>query len=506
MINIMRSKRLVKNTISSIAFQITTIICGFILPRLILQSFGSEVNGLVNSITQFLSIIAFLELGVGAVVQSSLYKPLVDNDSFVISSIIASANNFFKRLAQILLVYIIGLIIIYPRLVNDSFDWLYTALLIAAISISSFAQYYFGVVDRLLLTSAQKGYIQYNAQTITLILNTLACYVLIKWGYSIHIVKLTTSVIYLARPVFLRWYVNKHYKINRNIKYIGEPISQKWNGAVQHIAAIVLDGTALIILTMFDNLKSVSVYTVYFLVVYGVKQLFLASTNGIKALLGELWAKQDFEELDKVFSWTEWVLHNLTIFLFGCTALLVVPFVLVYTKNINDANYFQPVFALVLVAAHACHCLRLPYNLMILASGHYKQTQQNYIIATILNLSISIVAVKNFGLMGVSCGALIALAYQLIWMAKYNSQYLLQYSFSKVVKQLLVDLLCIIVLLFIYNKFSIMCSDYLSWILQAIKISVIWIFVLSLINKIFYPEQLRIIIGKIMWYLQKTIF
>lgn len=55
-------KRLIYNTISSLFFQVTTIVCGFILPRLILNAFGSNVNGLVNSITQFLGIISFLEL------------------------------------------------------------------------------------------------------------------------------------------------------------------------------------------------------------------------------------------------------------------------------------------------------------------------------------------------------------------------------------------------------------------------------------------------------------
>ena len=96
----MREKKLAKNTISSLFFQITTIVCGFILPRLILNSFGSEINGLVNSINQFLQIIAFLELGVGAVVQSSLYKPLADGNNEEISKIIVSAGKFFKKLAH----------------------------------------------------------------------------------------------------------------------------------------------------------------------------------------------------------------------------------------------------------------------------------------------------------------------------------------------------------------------------------------------------------------------
>ena len=74
-----RGKKLALNTITSLVLQVVSVICGFILPRLILESFGSDVNGLVNSITQFLGVITLLDLGVGAVVQSALYKPLISS-------------------------------------------------------------------------------------------------------------------------------------------------------------------------------------------------------------------------------------------------------------------------------------------------------------------------------------------------------------------------------------------------------------------------------------------
>lgn len=108
----MRERKLAKNTISSLIFQVTTIVSGFILPRLILKQYGSSVNGLVNSIAQFLSIISFLELGVGAVVQSTLYKPLAENDNVQVSKILASAEKFFKNLARILIIYIIILVFV----------------------------------------------------------------------------------------------------------------------------------------------------------------------------------------------------------------------------------------------------------------------------------------------------------------------------------------------------------------------------------------------------------
>ena len=216
----MREKRLFYNTVSSLVFQLTTIICGFILPRLILSAFGSEVNGLVNSITQFLGIISFLELGVGAVVQSALYKPLAENKQDDVSKIIASANKFFTRLGEILLIYVIVLVVVYPQFAGKNFGFAYTATLIVAISISSFAQYFFGIVNRLLLTADQRGYIQYNAQTIAVVGNTIACFVLIYLQCSIQVVKLTTSLIYLLQPFFVYLYVRGHYKIDKHIKYI----------------------------------------------------------------------------------------------------------------------------------------------------------------------------------------------------------------------------------------------------------------------------------------------
>lgn len=493
----MRGKKLAANTLSSLLFQVTTIVCGFILPRLILAHFGSETNGLVNSIMQFLQIISFLELGVGAVVQSALYKPLADHDNEQISKIIASAGKFFKRLAKILLVYIVLLVAIYPVVIDASFDWLFTAGLILAMSISSFAQYYLGVVDRLLLTADQRGYVQYNAQTITLVINTLACAILIQMGQSIQIVKLTTSLIYLARPAFLRFYVNRHYSIDRKIKYTGEPIKQKWNGVAQHIAAVVLDSTASVILTLFSTLSNVSIYSVYSLVIYGVKQLFMSMTNGVHALIGELWAKQELNSLRKVFGMTEWLIHTGTTLIFGCVAMLVLPFVLVYTAGVTDANYSQPLFAALFALAHGVHCLRLPYSMMILAAGHYKQTQRSYVFAASINLIVAIVTVNLFGLIGVAIGTLVAMLYQTIWMALYVSKELIRWPFRAFAKQVLVDFITVVIAALLTYGFSLADLNYFAWFFLAVKVFAVWLAITIGVNLIFFRENMLAVVKKL---------
>lgn len=486
----MRKKKLFYNTISSMLLQIITIVSGFILPRLILNAFGSNVNGLVNSITQFLGIISFLELGVGAVVQSALYKPLTEKRERDVSKIICSANKFFRRLAQIFLVYVVGLIVFYPIFAAREFDFWYTASLIGTISISSFAQYYFGIVNRLLLTADQKGYIQYTVQMVAIIGNTIACYLLIICGCGIQTVKLMTSIIYLIQPFIIYLYVKGHYKIDTKIKYDKEPIPQKWNGIAQHVAAVILDGTDTVVLTLFATLADVSIYSVYYLVVKGVKQLFLSMTNGITSLIGELWAIQDLTELKKAFSWTEWIIHTGTTFIFGVTAVLVVPFIRLYTYGINDANYIQPLFAVLIVSANAGHCLRLPYNIMILAAGHYKQTQNNYIIAAIINIVVSVLSVRVWGLIGVAIGTLLAMGYQTVWMAWYNSKNLIQWPFSKFVKQMIVDAITVALCCGVSCVFSISTINYLDWAMNAVEVVVIWFVIILAINLIFYKDKI----------------
>lgn len=494
----MQNKILFYNSISPLIYQVTTIICGFILPRLILGHFGTEVNGLLNSITQFLAIISFLELGVGAVVQSSLYKPLADKDNITVSKVITSADKFFRKLGYILAIYIVVMLFYYPYLVKQSFSFTFTATLIVAISIRSFAQYFFGIVNRLLLLADQKAYIQYIAQTVAVIANTVGCYVLIAFDCSVQVVYGLTSLIFFLQPLAIHLYIKRYYALDRQIHYDVEPIKQKWNGVAQHIAAVILSSSDSIVLTTFSTLVNVSIYTVYYLPMSGARLMIMSMISGIEAVIGNLWAKQDLAELRKVFAWTEWSIHTGTTLIFTLTAILIVPFVQVYTNGVNDANYMQPLFGVLLVAANSGHCLRLPYNIMILAAGHYKQTQHNYVIAAVMNVAISIVCVMQFGLIGVALGTLAAMAYQTVWMAWYNSKNFIQWPMKNFFKQIGVDAVSAVGIFVAGSYFSLSAVGYVSWVILAIKVTACGIIVGAIVNYVFYREYMMKISSMVM--------
>jgi O-antigen/teichoic acid export membrane protein len=499
-----RKIRLAKNTISSFIGQISAIVSGFIIPRLILQAYGSDVNGLVNSIKQFLGIISFLDLGVGAVVQSSLYEPLAYHNNDLISKIYKSASKFFHTIGTILLIYVIFLVVFYPRFANQDFGYIYTALLIVAISISYFAQYYFGIVNELLLTADQHGYIQSIASTITIIINTIASYVLIFLGGSIQIVMFASSLAYLIRPFILNYYVKKHYVINKKIKYEIEPIQQKWSGIAQHVSAVVLDNTDIIVLTVMSTMANVSIYYVYHLVVNGLKTLFFSLTNGIQSLLGELLARKDYKELEKTFDWTEWIIHTVTTLCFGCTGILIVPFVRVYTNGINDANYIVPVFATCITLANAGHCLRLPYHIMIKAAGRYHETQNNFIIATTMNIVISVVMVHRFGLVGVAIGTMVAMIYQSVWMAFYNSNHIMKWPISNFFKHIAVDVATVVMGSLLTFRIPLIQVSYWAWIILAAEVFAIWTGIVIAINSLIYPDKIKRVANKILMKARKS--
>ncbi len=489
-----RNRKLMLNSASSLLYQLITIICGFILPRFFLTYYGSEVNGLVSSITQFLGFISLAECGVGAVVQSTLYKPLAKNDMMSVNEVVLSSERFFKRIAYILIGYTAILMIVYPLITIDSFDYLYTLILIFVISISTFAQYYLGMTYKLLLAADQLGFIQYFIHTGTLILNTVSCIVLIMNGASVQIVKLTTSLIFVMQPILLSVIAKRRYKISRNIQLTEEPIKQKWNGLAQHIATVVLGNTDTVVLTLLSTLENVSIYAVYHLVVNGIKQIVVSMTNGMQAMLGNMLAKNETEELNSSFDRIEWLLHTLVTFVFSVTAVLIIPFVKVYTADITDADYIISSFAYMITLAQAVYCFRLPYNIMVLAAGHYKQTQWSAIIEAVINIVVSVFLVFHFGLIGVAIGTFIAMAYRTVYLADYLKKNILYRKIRHFLKHLLVDI-CSALLLFAlvatFSSFYVMRQiSYSAWLVLAVKVALTAVMILIPVNFVFYRRKI----------------
>ncbi len=468
-----RKYKFILNTISSLINQIITIVCGFILPRNMLLFWGSETTGLISSITQFLGFISFMQMGVGVVVQSAWYKPLNDNNREEISRIYVSAQKFFRTIAIIFVFYTAAVSIIYPRIVDVNESNVYVMMLTFVISITLFGQYYWGLTNSLLLNADQKSYIPFILQSIVLIANVVLSVKLMYAGYSVLIVKLISVLVCLLTPIGLAIYVKKNYKINTKVRYEEEPIKQKWSGFGQHISAVVVDNTDIIVLTLFSNLSNVSVYYVYYSVVYAIRNLLVSVTGGVQALFGNMLTKNETKQLQEVFSDFEVLFGFLTTFIYGCVISLIIPFVRVYTKEINDANYIVPSFAIIITIAYAMFCYRTIYYTLIKAAGHFKETQNSAIIEAVINIIVSVVCVKYHGLIGVAIGTVIAMSYRTTYCAWYLSRNIVKIRLRNYLKNMSLNLLIFFLCYLVSKTMSLKNIDFVSWIVLAVKVTII---------------------------------
>ena len=88
----MRARKALQNIFSNIILQILVAIIGFIIPRLILSVYGSAINGMINSISQFLAYAGLVEMGIGNASIVALYKPLSDRNWTLVSNIVSTAK------------------------------------------------------------------------------------------------------------------------------------------------------------------------------------------------------------------------------------------------------------------------------------------------------------------------------------------------------------------------------------------------------------------------------
>lgn len=490
-----RKKKFLLNSISSLVYQIATIVCGLILPNLILQAYGTEVNGLVASITQFLRVVSLSEFGMTAVIQSSLYKPLAEKDTNRISEIVTSSDLFFRNIAYFLCGYVLLLCIFYPLLIHTEFGKTYVLTLIIILSFNLFSQYMFAFTNSQLLSADQRYYVVSTADIVAIVLNTTLCAIEINLGYSIHTVKLTTAFVYLIKPISTHIYIHHHYNINRHAKNTRDAIEQKWNGVAQHLANYVSTSTDIVVLTFFSTLSNVSIYSVYVLILNGLKSVSAMFEHAMRSLMGEIWALHEEDRLKQYFSLYEWSMCVISCFLFGCASSLIVSFVQVYTRNVHDADYNVPLFALLISLAFLIHNIRAPYHTLIQSVGCYRQTQCSYIAAMAINIILSVLMVYKYGLIGVAFGTLVAAFVETIWQSLYLYRVVLKRHYSEFIILLATHSINFVISSIICSHFSLASKTYYSWILIAFPIVAIWVATTFVTNLLFYKKQISFLFG-----------
>lgn len=152
-----RTQKFVLNSLTAAINQIVVMIVGFITPRLMISTYGSEVNGLVSSLNQFISYLSLVEAGIGGAAIFSLYKPLANKDINGISSIVVSVKKSYKQAGYIFSSGIFMLAFIYALVCSTetlTFEVIFSLALL--LGVNGCVDFFFVSGYRVLLTADQK--------------------------------------------------------------------------------------------------------------------------------------------------------------------------------------------------------------------------------------------------------------------------------------------------------------------------------------------------------------
>ena len=487
------NKRTHINILATLFLQFVTLISGFIIPRLTLVNFGSDVNGLISSLTQFLNYISLIEGGISSVIMASLYTPLFEKNQKKISSIISASNKFFKKIACILVFYMIFLAIFYPFFINTNFNWNFIFSLTLILGVSLFIQYYFSLTWKLLLQADQKVYISSLIQSVVIIINTVLTIIAMGIFKNIHIIKLIASFSFVIQPILFNLYIKNKYNIDLSAEPDQGALSQRWDGFGINIAAFLHGNTDVVVLTVFSTLKNVSIYSVYNLVAMGIRTLITSISAGLVPTLGNNYAEKDQWKLNKTFNYYETIIFFVTYTIYTCAVLLIVPFVEIYTSGINDANYNQPIFSLLLILSMGIFCLREPYVNMAYTAGRFKDASKYAYGEAVINIIMSVSFVYFYGLNGVALGTFFSMLYRTICQVFYLKKHILKRKVSIFLKKILIFTLSSLMgyilcrNIFIYNN----VVTWYQWIVYAFKTTGIVLIVNSITLYVFYKNDIR---------------
>lgn len=491
----MKKKITLINMISTLILQIVTIISGFIIPKIILTNFGSDVNGLVSSLTQFLNYITLVEGGITGVVMANLYKPLCEQDNKKLSSIVKTTNAFYKKIGLIFIIYTIVLAVVYPLIFRTGFSYWYVFTLTLILSISLLIQYMFSLTFRNLLNADKKVYIVSFTQTLIWIFDIILAIISVYIYPSIHLLKLLVGLTYIVQPLIYSKVIKKYYKLDADSKADNELLKSRWDGFAINVAAFIHNGTDIAVLTVFSNLGVVSVYSVYALVTSGLRQIVNSLTTGINPTIGQAYAKNDMKELNQKMDIYEYIIFLLVFFLFTVGGLLITPFVMIYTKGITDANYYEPIFGALLLAAEAVYLLKFPHLNLAYSANKFKDITKPAFIEAFLNIIISVILVSKYGIIGVAVGTLISMIYRMIFHIKYTTKLIENRKQWIFYRKLLIFVIGTLIGLGICYFIPQVKYTIASWIIHAIIYSIIFAIIYSIISVLFFKKELNFFKG-----------
>lgn len=292
-----RTYKSLRNSIVALSVFAINFILQFISRKVFLDQLGIEVLGLNTTAVSLIQFLNLAELGVGAAIMYTLYKPLADNDYDTINEIVSVQGWLYNRIAMIIIVGSVILMAFFPVIFAKMELPLWYAYASFGVLLFSSLLGYFVNYKQIVLTANQQEYKIQGSYRVILLLKILfqitflnifdngyIWWLILEFAFAIMASIALNLTIKKTCP-----YLNTNISKGRQLKNKYSIIIIKVKQFFFHkIASFVLTQTSPIIIYAFTTLSLVAIYGNYMLIVNGFISLLNAIFNGMAASVGNL--------------------------------------------------------------------------------------------------------------------------------------------------------------------------------------------------------------------------
>lgn len=477
------------NVATSLLMRVINISFGIIIPKLYLDSFGSEINGLLNSIAGIFVYLDLLEAGIGGAAIQALYKTLVKNEEDKTNGIMAATNKLYQKTGLYFLACVSILAFVYPVAVHSSLNYYFILCLVLLSAIPTLLRYFFMGKYNVLLIADNKGYVINILSTAVNMASNIAKIICIFLGFDIIKIQIIYAAINVAQILIMQRYVHKNYLINLKVQENYAGIKNSKYVLVHNIASTIFNNTDTLVLTLVCGLKVVSVYSIYNLLFTQAGLLIKGIASSIQASFGQLYIA-DSKKFVKWYLAISAVYKILTFSSLTVIGIFCGPFIQIYTAGIVDIEYYDKYLPFLFMIMATLDTMRWTEVIAINSTGFFKETVPNAIIETAINLTISIVLVFHIGIYGVLIGSIAALLYRSTDMIIFVSKHICGIPFEKNVSYIFISLIVAITMYLHFTKYLYLVKlRYSGLIVPSIILWILSMVIFSIIAIIFDKES-----------------
>lgn len=414
-----RTQKSIRNISTGVVSKLLLMVLAFSTRTIFIRLLGAEYNGVNGLYANILSVLSLSELGLGNVLNYSLYGALRDNNTDKVRALVQYFKKIYLGIAILVLVVGVAItpflqFIIKGSTLSNSELIIYYLLYLLNSVVS-----YLVVYKTTVLNADQQNYIN----TICSFVATCSMYILqivyllIKQDFLGYLI--IQVVCTLGINITLNAITNKKYpylldKSSIDNKYINKKgiIDNVKATFLCKIAGVIINNTDNILISVIVGTIYVGYYSNYYMVVSYIISFINIFITGILSSIGNFNAENDEKK--------SYVMFNVLTLIFSFIAAIVAccfwncmqDFIILW---IGEKNLLSMSVVIAIIANNYFTQIMNPLWMFRETMGLFKQVRYIMIIAAILNIIFSILFGIIWGVAGILFATVIARMISQYW-------------------------------------------------------------------------------------------